>query len=312
MACLGGVDTATVSGDGSNVRRQIKLQVLDSESDKKEVAWLGVATEETPDVVSAQLGLTAGDGLVVVFVQPDSPAAKAGLQKNDVLFEFGDQLLVHPGQFRKLVRRQKEGDKVKLSLFRNGKKQTISPTLTKTTERAALRTFNSEISAEATGSFAAKHQGYSDLHAPVAYVYPTKKQLMEGDLKHNLEDARKAIRETLAYNHAFVSALGSDAIAVEALAKNEAEAAGNSTVTVKKDGKTVKTIVKADEAGTYVIVANPRKRLTVRDKDGKLIFDGEIETSEQQEKVPEIARRKAQLMIEEIGVAAPEVKTPEF
>src|SRR5215472_15445746 len=93
--------------------KNLKIQVVDSGADlKKEVAWLGVATEEASDALSSQLGLEPGDGLVVSFIEPDSPAAKAGLQKNDVLVEMGDQLLVHPHQLRKLVRRQKEGDKV--------------------------------------------------------------------------------------------------------------------------------------------------------------------------------------------------------
>jgi S1-C subfamily serine protease len=36
-------------------------------------------------------------------VAPDSPAAKAGLEKNDVLAELEGQLLVVPAQLRKLV-----------------------------------------------------------------------------------------------------------------------------------------------------------------------------------------------------------------
>src|SRR5215469_9238171 len=115
--CLAEADAGTASGDGSSTTRRMKIQVVEPDAEKKEVAWLGVSTEEAPDVLSAQLGLSPGDGLVILFVQPESPASKAGLQKNDLLVEFGDQLLVHPEQFRKLVRRQKEGDKIKLTLY---------------------------------------------------------------------------------------------------------------------------------------------------------------------------------------------------
>jgi Ethanolamine utilization protein EutJ (predicted chaperonin) len=44
--------------------------------------------------------------------------------------------------------------------------------------------------------------------------------------------------------------------------------------------------VKTDDNGTYVIVANPKMRLTAHDNKGNLLFDGEIETAEQQKKVP--------------------------
>ena len=65
----------------------------------------------------------------MTYVAPDSPGAKAGLQKNDVLVELEGQLLVHPAQLRKLVQVHKEGDTVELVFYRAGKKQTVSATL---------------------------------------------------------------------------------------------------------------------------------------------------------------------------------------
>jgi len=57
---------------------------------------LGLSTEEAPEALASQFGLNSGEGLVVIYVAPDSPAAKAGFRKNDVLVELGDQLLVSP------------------------------------------------------------------------------------------------------------------------------------------------------------------------------------------------------------------------
>jgi hypothetical protein len=62
----------------------------------------------------------------VTYVTPDSPAAKAGLEKNDVLVELEGQLLVHPAQLRKLIQVRKEGDTIELVFYRAGKKQTAS------------------------------------------------------------------------------------------------------------------------------------------------------------------------------------------
>ncbi|MEZ0389113.1 MAG: PDZ domain-containing protein, partial [Verrucomicrobium sp.] len=69
----------------------------------------------------AQLPLPAGTGLLVRSVVPDSPAAKAGLQKNDVLVRLDDQILVNSSQLRTLVSTRKDGDAVKLALLRQGK-----------------------------------------------------------------------------------------------------------------------------------------------------------------------------------------------
>jgi hypothetical protein len=126
-------------------------------------------------------------------------------------------------------------------------------------------------------------------------------QTVEVEVQRNVDAARKAIHEALIHNHAFAMALGSEATNVEALARSQGDVGGNATVTVKKSAKSIKTMVKTDDSGTYVIVANPKKRLTVHDKEGKLLFDGEIETKDQQQKVPAELWPKAQLMLEEMG-----------
>src|SRR2546423_236074 len=69
---------------------------------KVPMMFLGVETSQVPDVVTEQLGLTKGLGLVVEYVQPNSPAAQAGLQQNDILKTLNDQILIEPSQLRKL------------------------------------------------------------------------------------------------------------------------------------------------------------------------------------------------------------------
>ena len=91
--------------------------------------------------------------------------------------------------------------------------------------------------------------------------------------------------------------------ALEELARSGVEVDKDATVTIKSRNDSVRTIVKTDDTGTYVIVANPKKRLTAHDKDGKLAFDGEIETSEQQEMMPKEVWNKVQPMIEQLNQA---------
>jgi len=76
----------------------------------------GIATDETCEVLAAQLGLKAGEGLAVVYVEPNSPAAKR-VFKNRCAGRDGRPGAVHPGQLRKLVRRQKEGNSIKLEFY---------------------------------------------------------------------------------------------------------------------------------------------------------------------------------------------------
>jgi hypothetical protein len=299
-------DTAS-GGGGATTARTIRIEEVEADHDKKpgkEVAWLGIATEEASETLSAQLGLKPGDGLVIVHVEPDSPAAKAGLQKNDVIVELGDQLLVHPGQLRKLVRRQKEGDTIKLSMYRAAKKQSVSATLAKTTERAGgMDEMNHGFQFQVIGNpkaAEALHEQMQTWHESLGKV-GFDRQMVNLEVQREMEDARKAIHDALGRRSNVGWTSGKDAAELEALARGRVGVGTNTTVTLKRSGRSVKTMVKSDESGTYVLVANPKKRLTVHDQEGKLLFDGEIETQQQQHGVPADVWPKAQLMIEEMG-----------
>src|SRR6202040_803424 len=98
---------------------------------KVPVTYLGVETSEVPRVVSEQLGLPRGFGLVVDYVVPDGPAAAAGVQQNDILRMLNDQILTEPDQLSKLVRSYSEGTNVTLTVLRKGQEQKITVKLTK-------------------------------------------------------------------------------------------------------------------------------------------------------------------------------------
>ena len=276
----------------------------------KETTWLGVSTEEVPEALASQLGFNSGEGLVVNYVATDSPAAKAGFKKNDVLVEFGDQLLVHPAQLRKLVQSRKEGDTVSLTIYRAGKKEMISVTLARTaTSTGSLfdeRILEDPLSGlhhqlgELKLNEALRKDEMKALHDSLMKSGFDKEQLSL-EIKRGLEQARKAILDAMRQASNVHGVFGPAAKELEAFARAEADAERGSTVVVKKDRKSVKAIVKTDDSGTYVIVAGPKKHLTVHDKDGKLIFDGEIDTPEKQEKVPKEVWEKVKPMLEEMG-----------
>src|SRR2546426_5217692 len=98
---------------------------------KVPVTYLGVETSDVPHVVSDQLGLAKGFGLVVDYVVPDGPAAAAGVQQNDILRMLNDQILIEPSQLLKLVRSYSEGTNVTLTVLRKGQEQKITVKLTK-------------------------------------------------------------------------------------------------------------------------------------------------------------------------------------
>jgi hypothetical protein len=88
-------------------------------SEVEKVTYLGVSVVPAGETISAQLKLARGAGLVVVYVDPEGPSGKI-LEKNDVLYKLNDQILVHPEQLAVLVRMFKPGDEVSLEIFRAG------------------------------------------------------------------------------------------------------------------------------------------------------------------------------------------------
>jgi len=96
---------------------------------KEKGAYLGVVVNHVDEVLRKHLKLGKGEGLYVQFVAPDSPAAKAGVRKDDLLMKLDDQVLVNASQLQTLVRMQTPGQTVQLSLIREGEPMTVAAEL---------------------------------------------------------------------------------------------------------------------------------------------------------------------------------------
>ena len=286
---------------------------------RKELPWLGVSTEEASEALSAQLDLNAGVGLVIAYVAADSPAAKAGLKKNDVLVEFESQLLVHPAQLRKLVEGRQEGDAVALTFYRAGKKQTASAKLGKTAAgfgllpdehswQGDLRELQKQFRELPVGD--AIRDQMKTLKDSLGHVQ-FDHQKLQLEIQDSLEQARQAYAEALRSSSNAGAALDPVRKALEELARSKVSIHDHATVTVRSTGKSAKSMVTTDDSGTIVIVANPKPHLTAHDKEGKLLFDGKIETPEDRAQVPPALWNKVAPLLEKMNPKAeadPETK----
>jgi len=88
--------------------------------------WLGIEIAEVTPEKAKDLKLPTSGGVLITDVQPDSPAAKAGLKENDVITQFDGQPVTGTAQFRGLVLKTPAGRTVALGISRNGAAQTIS------------------------------------------------------------------------------------------------------------------------------------------------------------------------------------------
>lgn len=92
----------------------------------EEAGWLGVEIGEVTPEKAKDLKLASVRGVVVLDVEPDGPAAKAGLKENDIITEFDGQAVEGTVQFRRLVQEAPPGRSVSLVIWRNGSNQNLS------------------------------------------------------------------------------------------------------------------------------------------------------------------------------------------
>ena len=262
---------------------------------KVPVSFLGVETSEVPGVVSEQLGLPKGFGLVVDYVVPSGPAAAAGVQQNDIIRMLNDQILIDPNQLSKLVRSFSEGTTVTLTILRKGQEQKIPVKLTK----KEVPEHDSWLPRPRHG----RNWNFNDLGDLGDQMRVLKERL--GDAQHDVirdavmtaheaarrarDDARRAVDE--------VRILSSDDGALK---------------TTKIDIGKAELVFSDDKGEMKLETVDGKKLLTANDPQGKLLFSGPVETKEDVDKLPpEIRQRYEKLQQNHLPAAEPRVDTDE-
>src|SRR5512139_305780 len=91
--------------------------------------WLGVVIQEVTADLADSFGLDRPRGALVSQVQPDSPAAKAGLQASDVILQFNGRPVENSGDLPRMVGMAKPGAKILLQVWRKGRAQEVTVVL---------------------------------------------------------------------------------------------------------------------------------------------------------------------------------------
>jgi serine protease Do len=101
------------------------------DSQMAQMGWLGISIEEVSAAKAQELKLPGVYGVFVTEVGADSPAAKAGLKNGDVITDYAGQRVEGVIEFRRLVRETPPGRTVKITVWRDGRSQTISAEVAK-------------------------------------------------------------------------------------------------------------------------------------------------------------------------------------
>ena len=91
--------------------------------------YLGLATIPVP--LAPELRAATGEhvALLVSRVEPDSPAARAGILLGDALLSFGGETLQDPSELLTLLAEDRIGDAVPMKLLRAGEVREVQVTV---------------------------------------------------------------------------------------------------------------------------------------------------------------------------------------
>ena len=130
--------------------------------------YLGVTLEDVGGDRAKRLGLPESGGAMINDIEPDSPAAKAGLVPNDVVVKFGPHKVPDRSALRLRTSTTPAGTKVPLTIYRNGKPNTVDVTIA---ELPLLMSLGVRLR-DLPGKFARKLPGSPERAVFVEYADP--------------------------------------------------------------------------------------------------------------------------------------------
>jgi serine protease Do len=119
------------SGMGFAIPSQIVRPTVDAliRDGKVSHGYMGIGiTDVTPENAKF-FDLSEANGAVISQVEPDSPAAKAGLKTGDVITELNGKKITDASDLQLAVGQMKPGTTIKLDLLRDGKSMNVPVTL---------------------------------------------------------------------------------------------------------------------------------------------------------------------------------------
>jgi serine protease Do len=129
-----GVSFAIPIEEAMDVSRQLR------EHGKVTRGRLGIGIQPVTKELAQSFKLDSTNGVVVVQVEPGSPAEKAGLQVGDVILAYNGKTIDEANILPRLVGATKPGQQAKLDVWRSGERRTLTATigeLQASAERAA-------------------------------------------------------------------------------------------------------------------------------------------------------------------------------
>jgi serine protease Do len=132
-----GINTAIYSSTGSNsgigfaIPIDIAKSVMQQLKDHGRVVrgWLGVEIQEVTPALAKSFGLAAPTGALIAGVQKDGPAAKAAIQRGDIIIKFNGETVHNQHELPEMVASTPLNKAVPVEVIRGNKHLTLTATI---------------------------------------------------------------------------------------------------------------------------------------------------------------------------------------
>lgn len=279
--------TIDVIRKGENKQIKVKLEKRQddgvAQAEKKIVPFLGVSSVPVTPALTDQLNLPEGQGALVLQVMDGSSAAKAGLQKHDIIQKVNDDDITTGRELRDTIRSHKAGEQITISVLRGGD----------TVELKAVLDEREVIDRPGVGQRGIR------LNPDIIEIMPNLPLRIEPlnnnpadveklreEHQRRIEEMRKRIKEMMEQNREGLR-LEADGMKIE-IPRIEIPAGGHGAVSVstRVDNEHVITLTRKGDT----------RHVVAKDREGNVLFDGPIDTPDQLEAMPEAIREKVKQM----------------
>jgi serine protease Do len=154
-----GINTAIISPTGGNVGlgfaipAEIAKPVVDTlrAGGRVRRGYLGLLLQPVTEDVAAALGLQKDRGEIVAEVQPNLPAARAGLRQGDVILRVNGSEITPENSVARLVAAAPVGSRVTLEVLREGAQKTLTAVVAERPPEASLNGEDEEFDLDDDG-----------------------------------------------------------------------------------------------------------------------------------------------------------------
>lgn len=238
---------------------------------EKKEAMIGIGGSPVSKTLSAQFGLANGVGLTIFHVVPGSPADKAGLVEFDVMLAFAGTPVGCQQDLKRLISQFHPKDEVEVKYLHQGK---ILQKKVVLGERPAIRFSQSGINPQ----WLFKGLG--------GEVPEAERQRIEAQMRQHMVQLRQQFKNQALMR---VPLLGRAGMM-------------NASSSIK---------ISDDEGSVALVQSAGKGQIIVKDKEGKILYEGSYATEQDKAAVPEyVKKRLKELGFDAVGDAGLRITLP--